>query len=71
MAGQFLHQNLIVVVEHFYKLLQYSEVESRCKQLAMGSPLLACRTVRSANLFHLIWRRQQQEQEVVTKLTGD
>jgi hypothetical protein len=43
-AGKLLHQNLSISVEHINKILQHFEVESWSKQLAVGSPVLACRT---------------------------
>jgi len=42
--GQFLHQNLSIPVEHIHKILQHFEVESWSKQLAVGCPVLPCRT---------------------------
>jgi hypothetical protein len=44
MAGQLLHQNLSISVEHIHKILQHFEVESWSKQLAVGCPVLPCRT---------------------------
>ena len=42
-AGQLLHQNLSISVEHIHKILLYFEVESWSKQLAVGCPPLPCR----------------------------
>ena len=43
-TGQLLHQNLSISVEHIHKMLHHFEVESWSKQLAVGCPVLPCRT---------------------------
>ena len=43
-AGKLLHQDLSISVEHIHKILQHFEVESWSKQLAVGCPVLPCRT---------------------------
>jgi hypothetical protein len=43
-AGQLLHQNFSISVEHIHKILQHFEVESWSKQLAVGCPTLPCGT---------------------------
>ena len=43
-TGKFPHQNFSISVEHIHKILQHFEVESWSKQLAVGCPVLPCRT---------------------------